>query len=230
MSRAESKARTRAALLDAAERIVARKGYAGAGVDEIAAEAGYSVGALYSNFRNKEELLVALVADRSHTHVADTAELLADGAVTDPMPALNRQLARVADAEDLTLLQSELWAYAVRNPDVRDRIAAQLRGPHDAVAALLGEQRARDDEQWAAGDDEIATVVLALFGGLVRQRRLDPGSVPDDLYGRALTWLFDGLSRHGESRTAVSRPGETPPVDTPPVDTPPEETRTGETP
>ncbi|RZT86705.1 TetR family transcriptional regulator [Pseudonocardia sediminis] len=198
MTRAESKARTRTALLDAAERIVARKGYAGAGVDEIAAEAGYSVGALYSNFRNKEELLVALVADRANDHVTDTAEVLADGADADRMPALNRRLARVADSEDLTLLQSELWAYAVRNPDVRDRIAAQLRGPHDAVSALLGEQRARDDERWAAGDDEIATVVLALFGGLVRQRRLDPASVPDDLYGRALTWLFDGLSRSEE--------------------------------
>lgn len=201
MSRAESKARTRTALLDAAQRVVARKGYAGAGVDEIAAEAGYSVGALYSNFRNKEELLLALVSDRAHGHVADAAKLLAEGPDTDPMSALSRQLVAVADADDLSLLQSEFWAYAVRNPQVRDRVAAQLRGPHDALSALVGEQRARDDEPWAAGDDEIATVVLALFQGLVRQRRLDPASVPDDLYGRALTWLFDGLSRPEETRT-----------------------------
>ena len=207
MSRAESKARTRAALLDAAERVVARNGYAGAGVDEIAAEAGYSVGALYSNFRNKQELLLDLVGERASRHVADAAKLLADGEGpgADPMAALSRQLVRVADADDLTLsqselLQSELWAYAVRHPEVRDRIAAQLRGPHDALATLVGEQRARDDERWAGDDDEIATVVLALFQGLVRQRRLDPASVPDDLYGRALTWLFDGLARTEETR------------------------------
>ncbi|MBW0103146.1 TetR/AcrR family transcriptional regulator [Pseudonocardia sp. KRD291] len=194
MSRAESKARTRAALLAAAERIVARNGYAGAGVDEIAAEAGYSVGALYSNFRNKEELLLALVSDRANAHVADAAKLLAGGPDADPMAALSRQLVRVADADDLTLLQSELWAYAVRNPRARERLSAGMRGPHDALSTLVGEQRARDDETWAARDDEIATVVLAMFQGLVRQRRLDPASVPDDLYGRALTWLFDGLS------------------------------------
>lgn len=199
MSRAESKARTRAALLAAAERIVARKGYAGAGVDEIATEAGYSVGALYSNFATKEELLLALVSDRANAHVADAAKLLADGPGTDPMPALSAQLVQVADADDLALLQSEFWAFAVRNPEVRERFSAQMRGPHEALSTLVGEQRARDGERWAADDEEIATVVLALFQGLVRQRRLDPAGVPDDLYGRALTWLFNGLSRPEET-------------------------------
>jgi hypothetical protein len=46
-------------------------------------------------------------------------------------------------------------------------------------------------------------VVSALFTGLIRQRRIDPGSVPDDLFGRALGWLFDGIEA-GSRRPATT--------------------------
>ena len=62
LTRAEAKARTRRRLLDAAARTFARKGYAGASVEEIAEAAGYSIGALYSNFGGKEELFLELMA------------------------------------------------------------------------------------------------------------------------------------------------------------------------
>src|SRR5205823_1982312 len=55
---------TRAELLSAALRVFAQRGYRQASVDEIAAEAGYSKGALYWHFSSKEELLVALLDER----------------------------------------------------------------------------------------------------------------------------------------------------------------------
>src|SRR5918998_6714662 len=54
----ERRAPTHARLVDAATKVVARRGFHTATVDEIAAEAGYSVGALYSNFRGKDDLFL----------------------------------------------------------------------------------------------------------------------------------------------------------------------------
>src|SRR5918995_3586076 len=63
-------------LLTAALRVFARRGYRQAGVDEIAAEAGYSKGALYWHFSGKEELLVTLVAERVATPMRELVAML----------------------------------------------------------------------------------------------------------------------------------------------------------
>src|SRR4051812_15961897 len=64
-------------LLTAALRVFARRGYREAGVDEIAAEAGYSKGALYWHFPGKEELLTALLEERVDAPMHDRFALLA---------------------------------------------------------------------------------------------------------------------------------------------------------
>jgi AcrR family transcriptional regulator len=55
-------------------------------VEEIAERAGFSIGALYSNFSGKEELFLELMADRAHERVAETNHLLAEGPGTEPGP------------------------------------------------------------------------------------------------------------------------------------------------
>ncbi|MCE9522821.1 MAG: TetR/AcrR family transcriptional regulator, partial [Alphaproteobacteria bacterium] len=60
LTRAEQQAQTRERLLAAAERVFARHGYGGASIDLISAEAGYSKGAIYSNFESKEEVFLEL--------------------------------------------------------------------------------------------------------------------------------------------------------------------------
>src|SRR2546428_7362860 len=60
MTRAESQAQTRADLLEAAARVFKRHGYERASIAEIADEAGYSHGAVYSNFDGKDDLFLAL--------------------------------------------------------------------------------------------------------------------------------------------------------------------------
>src|SRR6266536_6724760 len=78
LSRAERKAATREQLLGAAARVFARKGYAGASVDDIAEEAGFTVGALYSNFAGKQELLMAAFERHCDQDLARVQALLAD--------------------------------------------------------------------------------------------------------------------------------------------------------
>lgn len=198
LTRAETKARTRAALLDAAATVVARKGFAGASVDEIAATAGFTVGALYSNFANKEQLFLELLAERSSDRLAEATAIM-----TEPQQgleglraALNALLARVADGDvDLAALQAEFWLYAIRRPEVLDGMAARFRDNRDALSAALAE-RARERGQAGAVDhDQLATVLIALFQGLVQLRRTDPELVPVDLYGTAAHWIFAGLAR-----------------------------------
>jgi hypothetical protein len=50
-----------------------------------------------------------------------------------------------------------------------------------------------------ATPEAVATVVASLFEGLVRQRQINPGQVPDDLFGSALRWLFLGIAADGEA-------------------------------
>ena len=196
LTRAEAKARTRQQLLDAAARTFARKGYAGASVEEIAESAGYSIGALYSNFASKEQLFLELMSARASRRATAVAEILGGGNADDPVEALARLLERTADHNrdtDLMALRAEFWLYAVRNPDAMEALAAQRRDQVDALVSLVSAAM----ERWAAPADvsatELATVVLAMFQGLVRQRRIDPARVSGDLFAQGLRWLFAGL-------------------------------------
>ncbi len=74
LTREQSKALTRERLLAAARTVFARRGFHGASVEEIAAEAGYSTGALYSNFDGKEDLFLALMEREIDEHAREIAE------------------------------------------------------------------------------------------------------------------------------------------------------------
>ncbi|WP_327706606.1 TetR/AcrR family transcriptional regulator [Streptomyces decoyicus] len=196
-TRAEAKARTRQLLLDAAARTYARKGFAGASVEEIAEAAGFSIGAVYSNFGSKERLFVELLRERAGEHVSRATRIVADAqaGVDDPAPALGRLLAHVADDDpDFAPLQAEFWLYAVRNPQLMETLAEQLRGPRAEMENLMGTALEHIGARESVSAEAVATITMALFQGLVRQRRIDPASVPDDLLGQAMQWLFTGIA------------------------------------
>lgn len=198
LTRAEAKARTRELLLDAASEVFASKGLAGASVEEIAERAGFSIGALYSNFNGKEELFLELMANRASERVADTAELLTDGRglAERPWQALGQQMIDTADKNmDLAPLQAEFWLYAVRHPVAMGAFAARARKRREPLERLLASELARESGDYP--DDlaaRVAIVISALFQGMVRQRRIDPDNVPPELYGDALRWLFTGIT------------------------------------
>ena len=194
LTRAEAKARTRERLLDAAARVFAQKGLAGASVDEIAEAAGYSIGAVYSNFGGKEQLFVELLQERANDRVTRAAEIMADAEPADAQRAFGQLLVEVADKDaDFAPLQAEFWLYAVRNPELMDTYAERMREPRRLLTDLVG--RSVPDADRAG---ELSSIVIALFQGLVRMRRVDPDSVPDELFGQALRWLFTGAQAEEE--------------------------------
>lgn len=199
LTRAENQARTRAALLDAAAQTCARKGYAAASVDEIAAAAGYSVGAVYSNFSGKEQLFSELMNERASGRIDQVVQALADNAEQGPLTALGRVLVEIADNDiAFEAIQAEFWLHAVRNPDamqiLQDRSARTLASLREILADAL-ERNNIDDSVSVEG---FAVVVLALFQGLIRQRRIDPDRVPDELFGEALAWQLAGMPKKGK--------------------------------
>ena len=216
LTRAEAKARTREQLLAAAARVFARKGYSGASVEEIAESAGYSIGALYSNFAGKEQLFLELMSAQGERRVHEVASILD---VEDPVDALVRLLDRSAERDpDLVALRAEFWLYAVRNPDAMDALTAQRREQVDALIGVIGAAMERRGVPLDVPAAEVATLVLAMFQGLVRQRRIDPDRVSGELFGRGLRWLFEGLNAgsgqqmaSGQQAAAPGPPGQAQP-------------------
>jgi len=205
LSRAEAKARTRERLLDAAAQVFARRGFGGASVDEIAETAGYSTGALYSNFGGKDELFLELLASRTGLRQDAAAAVVGsrDKTVEQVQAELNRILVEAADGDsDIALLQAELWLYAIRRPELLEQLASRFRGNRDVLSGLLAERAQARGQAEDLPFDDLATVVLALFQGLVQLRRTDPELVRPELYGTALSWMFRGINE------ASSRPDE----------------------
>ncbi len=174
----------------------ARRGYADAGVDEIAREAGYSKGALYWHFSSKDQLLSVLLEERIDAPTRDMASLLASAPPERDMSVeAARELARqLAEQREALLLDREFWALAIRDPELRARYTARQTELRRMFAAAL-EARARQlgtpDLPLAA--EEVARLVMAIIGGLAVDELVEPGSVRPDLLAEALSILYAGL-------------------------------------
>ncbi|MDO0975937.1 TetR/AcrR family transcriptional regulator [Mycolicibacterium frederiksbergense] len=199
LTRAESKEQTRRRLLDAAAQVFAHRGYTAASVEEIAESAGYSVGAVYSNFSNKEQLFEALMTDRAVDRMSEVAQAIreAKAAAGDPLRALGAMLIAVADKEiDVAVLRTEFWLHAVRNPELMRIEAASSAKTLESVRGILTEMLDRHGvDVGAINIDDFATTTLALFGGLIRQRRIEPERVTEEMFGQALRWQIAGMPR-----------------------------------
>ena len=197
LSRDERKAETRAALLDAAGRVFARRGFHAAGVDEVAAEAGFSTGALYSNFEGKEDLFLALLQREIERQADGVARAVGQRRTLDERARGGAEYwIEFLDREpELVLLFMEFWAYAVRNPEVRERFAARYAEVRASLARII-EAGARElGVELARPPEHLATAIDALADGFALQKLADPDSVPDELFADALAMLLEGAQR-----------------------------------
>lgn len=190
--RAATKARTREALLEAARRVFAERGYGPASVEEIARTAGVSVGSVYVHFASKEALFTALVEEQTSAD-ADTRAALVQGEPEETFAALDRLLGEVADSREAALLDAEVWLYAVRHPEFAGRLAEhEVRLARFATDVLArGWDDVDPNVRAAVRDDEFVVAAAALYHGLIRLRRvLGEDAVPTDLYSRVLRLLL----------------------------------------
>ena len=205
LTREESRARTRAAVVDAAMVVFARRGFAGAAMEEIAAEAGFTRGAVYSNFADKTDLFLAVLEEREHRRVEEVTEVFR--ASDDPASFFTDLAAANAQKdvdEQWVMLRVEFWLYAMRNPDVRPRLVernrAVIRSVEEAVRAILDE--AGIDPPRPVG--ELATVIQGLDEGLTMLRLLDRDGIRRDLFLDTLGLLLEAAAAVAGSPTGTS--------------------------
>ncbi len=197
MTREQSRANTRERLLAAARSAFARSGFHGASVDEIASEAGFSTGALYSNFDGKEDLFLVLMEREIEEHAREIAEAVgARDSMAEKATGGARQWMTMIDREpELLLLFMEFWAYGVRDPRMRPKVAERFAQMRQVITKLIADGVREFDLELDIPAEQLALVIDALADGIARQKLADPDAVPDDLMGKVLALLLSAASR-----------------------------------
>jgi AcrR family transcriptional regulator len=197
LRRAERRELTRSQILDAAERVFAREGLRGASVEAIAEEAGYSHGAIYSNFSSKEDLFLVLVEERIDARLARVYEA-ADTELSggrEPLEAARRFASMLQQEREAVLLLVDFWNQAVRDPEAAARFAER----HARMRSLIGrivDGLVRDTGlELTLPREQAATALIALTNGFAIERLADPAAAPDELFAHAIAAMVRGLSR-----------------------------------
>lgn len=196
LTRDERKALTRELLLDAAGAVFSRRGFHAASVEEIAEEAGFTTGAIYSHFGGKEELFLALLDKEIADDVRHYREIFARAQTLDEQARAGADdwMAQLHRDPDAFALFIEFWAYAVRYPDVRAKYAARFSAFREAFAGMVEEAAGEYGITLAPGvAGQLGTVVNALGNGIALEKLADPDAVPDELLGWSLSFIFTAL-------------------------------------
>jgi AcrR family transcriptional regulator len=204
-TRAEKQARTRAELLATAASVFGERGYASASVEEIAERAGYSHGAVYSNFAGKEELFLAVfeeyMAARAR-ELADTqAGLAEDASLETRARALADQwMERFADDRESFLLHLEFLGRAGRETGMAERFGTRSAGLREGIAAYIAHVQEIEGIEAALPPADLAMVLRALGIGLAVEALVSPDAVRDGLYGDFVELLVTMLREQARSR------------------------------
>lgn len=174
MTRSERAELTRQDLLEAAEQRFVRDGYHHTSLEDIADDAGYTKGAVYSAYESKAGLFLALLDAVIDRRLAEISELLSDHR-TGPelLAALAARPAAERDTRFL-LVEIEFLVHAAREPALLAQFSERYRRLRETFAQLAPASTPLGAESWTV-------VTLALSNGLMLERLIDPGGVPDDL-------------------------------------------------
>ena len=193
LTRAQQQAVTRERLLAAAEEVFARHGYGGASIELITSEAGYSKGAIYSNFESKEAVfleLLRLYMERDMAELKGIVSLDPDklsAAVTGWLEAMH------AD-RDCPLLMTELQLQARRSPAFAKRYYALQEQQTRTLAGILERYFKAASIPLPMDPLDLAGSMTALAHGLSLQRpRSRPGA--PSTAGRVIDRMLKLLTR-----------------------------------
>lgn len=174
-------------MLESAQEIFARSGFTGASVDQIAEHAGYSKGAVYSNFDSKEALFLELLKNRMSQEMKELRALLSRSASAEEIvSALKQRYSNLEEQISLAMLSSEFQLQAGRRPEFAEPFAALYRDQRKAIAGLVRLLAQKAGLPMPVNPIEIATSLMAVTHGIALQRAADPKSVPAAAAGRAI--------------------------------------------
>jgi AcrR family transcriptional regulator len=200
---------TRDLLLHAAESIFVRDGYEGAELGEIASLAGRTKGAIYAHFKNKEDLFIALFAERMRNHANRMYERLAESTNAEQNLEVFREfyLGTLED-KNWSLLLLEFKLFAIRHPESMER----LQKVHKE---LLPQAHEEDEFTKVFGSSAQGKAALSrsaavatlgpILSALTVEAQFEPELLDKHTLKNVLTRLFDALltpPSRGDSRKA----------------------------
>lgn len=184
----EKRQRTRTALLEAARALIREQGYEKTTLEDVARRAGMTTGAIYGNFKNREELFIAL----GQAYWAPIRPKITAGAsFAEAMEALARAtLAAVHEREPVAIGRLTGLAYTLRSDELRTRVLDITRSSYAFGVEWL---RSFDPGELPMPPEQLVPTIHALMEGLVLQRILTPELCPDDVFYAA----FRALAHRG---------------------------------
>jgi AcrR family transcriptional regulator len=177
--------RTRAKLLEAARTVIREKGYEHTTLEDIAKKARMTTGAIYGNFRNRDDLFMAL----GHSYWPPVIPKVQSGvSFLDLLRAMaEATIAAIPDRSAAAVGRLTGLAYTLTHEEMRGRVREMT-----AESYALGEQWIRtvtQENDLPMPADQLVRVLHALTEGLVFQRLLTPELVPDDVIRAAFLAL-----------------------------------------
>jgi len=197
LSREQSQARTRSRLLRSAAQAFVREGVEGATIEQVSENAGYSRGAFYANFSNKEDLCLVLLEQGFDEYLERFGDILA----TDEEPEIRAQRAGdhfsqlVAADPDWQRLFFELEVYALRNRRFRRKLVERHRVLRERVSEVFRARAADYGVESPVPLDQLTMMTFAMSTGFALEKLLEPDLVSDQLYGTMLAIFFAGLRK-----------------------------------
>jgi len=183
----DKRARTRAALLDAARALVRERGHEGVTLEEVAKRAGMTTGAIYGNFKNRDELFIAL----GQTFWPPVKPKISpDATFAEAMHALAKATFDAVEARaPVAIGRLTGLAYTLKSSDMRARVVEVTNSSYEVGAEWL---RTFDPHELPMPPEDLVRVLHALIEGLVMQRILTPELCPERVFYAA----FAALARH----------------------------------
>ena len=185
-------------ILDAASKVFAAEGFAGATIDAIGQAAGFTKGAVYSNFESKDELFLALLDREFELRGEQIATALESGGDTAAAAqALSRSvLDSIHGHADYYVLFVEYWLRALRDPQLRERLIARRRAAADDQALHIAESAGTVQSSRRLA--ELAQLVVTINLGIGMEEVLQPGIIDPDLLAQLITTLLESDAVQGD--------------------------------
>jgi AcrR family transcriptional regulator len=195
LTRAESRELTRKRLLEAASVCFAERGFHGATVEAIVTRSGFSRGAFYSNFSSLDELFLVVLDERLEQEASEIADLLElAGSSTHLLSLLDDRRKTAPDDPTWRLLLTEFRLHALRNADLRPRLAAHERRSRELYRAATDRVIETMGFEGDLDRDLLALIVQVLEDGLSYQRMVDPVAVPSGTFIESIRFLLNATS------------------------------------
>src|ERR1700754_1280216 len=182
---------TRDKLFEAATRVFEEQGIGSASIEAIAAAAGFSRGAFYSNFKSKDELIIAMLEDHVEQTIRRNLDLLAQhNNLAEFINALKTTDKTKQDALGRSpLLHMEMILFVARAEKRRPELAKRLRARRKLVTDIVETSVKNSGRPDALNPAWTSAIVLALEDGFRLHRLIDPETTPADSFLRAISDL-----------------------------------------